>query len=75
MSYDPCVDDYIKWRGHEGWVYFKCDEYITIEIGVKRKECNLSNHIHKMNHILLVCQKYYWDEIVYLRSRTSIHDQ
>ena len=75
MSYDPCVNDYIKWRDHEGWVYFKCDEYITIEISVKRKECNLSDHIHKMNHTLLVCQRHYWDEIVYLRSRTSIYDR
>ena len=37
MSYVPQLDDYVKWRNLEGWVYFKCDEYITIEIGVKDK--------------------------------------
>ena len=34
-EYEPQVDDYVIWdRGREdhnrGWVYFKCEEYITI---------------------------------------------
>ena len=30
MKYIPQVDDYVKWKGHQGWVYFKCDECISI---------------------------------------------
>ena len=75
MSYDPCVNDRIRWRDHEGWVYFKCDEYITMEIGTKPKHCNLTDHLHKNNHILLVCHKQHWGEIEYLRSRKSIYDR
>ena len=39
MKYDPKVNDYVKWtKGVEGWVYFKCDEYITIEYSVRPKD-------------------------------------
>jgi hypothetical protein len=33
MTYIPKVNDYVKWetKGQEGWVYFKCKDYITIE--------------------------------------------
>ena len=41
MHYIPQVDDYVRWdhAGHvdEGWVYFKCDESISIEVAVKDK--------------------------------------
>ena len=53
MSYTPKVDDYVKWNKqdsiHEGWVYFKCDDYITIEVRVKDKcEQNIKDcPIHK----------------------------
>ena len=40
MTYEPKVDDYVKWKTHEGWVYFKCAESISIEIGVKDKVCH-----------------------------------
>ena len=38
----PKVNDYVIWdKGEygsdEGWVYFCCDEYITIETGVRPK--------------------------------------
>ena len=40
-SYFPQVDDYVKWHHNgsvdEGWVYFKGDEYLTIEVSVKDK--------------------------------------
>ena len=33
MSYQPKVNDYVIWKHHvRGWVYFKCDQYVTIEI-------------------------------------------
>jgi len=33
MTYTPKVNDYVNWKTkkNEGWVYFKCDDYITIE--------------------------------------------
>ena len=42
MPYTPQVDDYVRWKRStgmvdEGWVYFKCDETISIEVGVKDK--------------------------------------
>ena len=38
----PEVNDYVAWNTpmglvHKWWVYFKCEDYITIEIGVKPK--------------------------------------
>ena len=42
-DYEPQVDDYVIWEKvgddnyDEGWVYFKSDEYITIETGIKTK--------------------------------------
>ena len=38
MNYIPQVGDYVKWKNHEGWVYFMCDESISIELGVKEKK-------------------------------------
>ena len=46
MTYVPQVDDYVKWKDHEGWVYFKCDQSLSIEIGVKDKTCPLGTR-HK----------------------------
>ena len=38
--YEPKVNDYVQWTEYvEGWVYFKCDEYISIEMSVKPKDC------------------------------------
>jgi hypothetical protein len=38
MTYTPNVNDYVVWtRGIEGWVYFKHEEYITIETDVWEK--------------------------------------
>jgi hypothetical protein len=33
MTYIPNINDYVNWKTkkNEGWVYFKCDDYITIE--------------------------------------------
>lgn len=74
MSYIPKVNDYVKWRNHEGWVYFKSDEYISIEIFVKDKNCHQYGTCHKKDHVLLVCQRFQWGELEYIKSRKSIHD-
>ena len=42
-NYQPQVDDYVKWKDHEGWVYFKCEQSISIEIGVKDVVCWVSS--------------------------------
>jgi hypothetical protein len=40
MTYTPKVNDYVNWKTkkNEGWVYFKCDDYITIETYVWEKD-------------------------------------
>ena len=68
MSYSPEVDDYVKWKNHEGWVYFKCEHSISIELGVKDIVCDKGT-CHKKNHILLVCYSFQWDELEYVKNR------
>lgn len=68
MSYSPEVDDYVKWKDHEGWVYFKCEHSISIELGVKDIVCDKGT-CHKKNHILLVCYSFQWDELEYVKNR------
>ena len=77
--YEPEVNDYVIWETddvtHKGWVYFKCDEYITIEIGTKpRPQCDLSTFLHKQIHICLLCYKHAYKELQYVSTRPSIHD-
>ena len=73
MKYIPQVDDYVKWKTHEGWVYFKCDDSISIEIGVKDVVC-YKGTCHKKNHILLVCPRIQWDELEYIKNRRNGED-
>ena len=68
MSYSPEVDDYVKWKDHEGWVYFKCEHSISIELGVKDIVCDKGT-CHKKNHILLVCYSFQWHELEYVKNR------
>lgn len=71
-SYSPRVDDYVKWHQNniidEGWVYFVGDEYLTIEVSVKDKPDELVN-MHKKVHCLVVCYKWDWSELEYIRNR------
>jgi len=70
-SYSPQVDDYVKWRNDEGWVYFKGDEYLTIEVSVKDKpKCEYTKEEkHKKVHCLVVCHHWYWNELQYVKNR------
>ena len=68
MKYIPQVDDYVKWKNHEGWGYFKCDQSISIEISVKEKTCSLGT-FHKKDHTLIVCANFQWDELEYVKNR------
>ena len=78
MKYIPQVDDYVKWTRStgmvdEGWVYFKCDETLSIEVGVRDKPvCQYTREEkHKKIHILVVCPSYQWDELEYVKNRRN----
>ena len=79
-EYVPKLHDYVIWHhnkmSHEGWVYYAGDEHISIEIGVKEKPiCDLTaHHKHRKNHTLIVCQKWYWDELEYVKCRRDFYD-
>ena len=72
-QYIPRVDDYVKWKTHEGWVYFKCEDSISIELGVKDVFCDKGT-CHKKNHILLVCPNFLWHELKYVKNRRERSD-
>jgi len=78
MSYTPKVNDYVKWKDHiEGWVYFRDNSYITIEIKVKPKDADNLRHcsIHLNNRLLVLCYSNQWKELTYVRSRQSVHEE
>jgi hypothetical protein len=68
MTYHPQINDYVKWRNVEGWVYFVDKEYITIEVGVKPKPDSLVG-FHRKVHCLILCYTHQWHEIKYEKSR------
>lgn len=76
--YRPKVNDYVKWtdslgRVTEGWVYFVCDDYITIEIGVRCKDEENIKHcsLHEKTHTLVLCFLKNWKELEYVKTRSS----
>lgn len=79
-KFDVQVNDYVRWHHYnkidEGWVYFKCDDYVTIEVGVKPKPyCNVvRNTIHCNDHILVVCHSNNWHELEYIKTRETNHE-
>ena len=78
MSYTPRVDDYVIWNTtpetFKGWVYFKCEQYITIEIGVKDKPDELVG-FHKKTHCCVLCFPENWDQLEYITSRESVYHE
>lgn len=72
MSYEPQVDDYVKWsRDVEGWVYFKDRDYITIEALVKPKDEENYEHcsLHRNHRLLVVCYREQWKQLEYVKRR------
>ena len=66
--YIPQVNDYVYWKPHiEGWVYFKDDDYVTIECSVEPKDqenyeaCSL----HRNDRLLILCYKEQWNQLKY----------
>lgn len=78
MKYKPQVNDYVEWtKGVEGWVYFKDDDYITIEYIVRPKD-KVNYHacpIHANERLLVVCYKEDWKQLKYVKSRQSKHEE
>ena len=77
-EYTPSVNDFVVWtKGVEGWVYFKCEDYITIEYSVRPKdELNYrACSIHANERSLVICYKEQWEELEYIKSRTSIYEE
>ena len=79
-EYERQIDDYVIWDkigsqdNDEGWVYFKCEDYITIETGIKPKPpCQLAQSKHRYIHTLLVCQCDYWHQLKFVKSREKQH--
>ena len=78
MSYQPKVNDYVTWKDYvEGWVYFKCDEYITIEILVTPRHSEDIGHtpFHRNDRLLVICYTEEWKELKYVRSRQSMYEE
>ena len=77
-KYNPQVNDYVKWKkGVEGWVYFADDDYITIEYYVrpKDKENYHACPIHANERLLVVCYKEDWNQLKYIKSRTTKYEE
>ena len=77
--YIPQINDYVIWndgKGVQGWIYFKCNEYITIEIGVKPKdkENYEACSIHRNDRLMVLCFDRQWKELEYVKSRESRHE-
>jgi hypothetical protein len=78
MSYTPKVNDYVTWtKGVEGWVYFKCKDYITIEDSTTPKDPeNLADcPIHKKTRVLVLCFHEQWKELIYVKTRASKYEE
>lgn len=78
MSYIPEVDDYVIWsKGVEGWVYFKCAEYVTIEVSTALKDPEDYGNcpIHKKTRVLVLCYRSQWKELTYVKTRESKYEE
>ena len=71
--YQPTVNDRVRWREHEGWVYTITEEYFTLEVATKLKEDNLLP-IHKKHHVLILVFNNEFNNVVYLGHRQSQYD-
>lgn len=80
MRYEPKVNDYVKWHKKkyslEGWVYFRDNDYITIEVNVRPKNCENYQAccLHQNERLLVLCYNNQWSELEYVRSRESINE-
>lgn len=72
--YSPQINDYVIWKNKiEGWVYFKCSQYITIEVLTRPKDEENLKHssIHQNERLLVLCYLRQWNELTYSHSRCN----
>jgi hypothetical protein len=51
MTYTPRVNDRVKWRDDEGWVYCITDQYFTLEVSTKPMSEETAQHTkHRQHH-------------------------
>jgi hypothetical protein len=77
MTYIPKINDYVIWIDElgcrtEGWIYFVCKDYITIEVAVKEKPDDLVV-FHKKTHVLVLCYSQYWKELKFVKKRKEVN--
>lgn len=78
MNYRPEINHYVKWtKGVEGWIYFKCNEYITIEVSVRPKDCENYQAccLHRNERVLVLCYSSQWKELTHVKSRKSKYEE
>ena len=79
MTYIPNINDYVEWKSRvrEGWVDFKCNDYITIETRVWEKDQQNYEHcsIHRNDRVLVLCYYTQWNELTYVKSRKSVYEE
>lgn len=77
-TYIPQVNDYVEWKPHiKGWIYYKDNEYLTIETKVRPKDnINLLDApFHANNRLLVICYESDWKNLKYIKSRESIYEE
>jgi hypothetical protein len=78
MTYTPKVNDYVKWENQiEGWVYFRGNQYITIETSVRPKDIvnYTASPIHANERLLVICYKESWKDLTFVKTRKSIYEE
>ena len=78
MSYEPEVNDYVIWKHDvKGWVYFKDNDYVTIEMLVMPRHRDDIGHtpFHSNDRLLVVCYHEQWKELKYVRSRQTMYEE
>lgn len=79
-TYIPAVNDYVYWEkgkfSVEGWVYFKDQDYLTIETMVypKHPEDLPLGTYHRNERTLVVCYPESWKDLRYIRTRNNIYE-
>ena len=76
-NYKPRLNDYVKWKNLEGWIYYVDKEYVTIETSVtpKPKEDLDKGTPHKNNRCLVICFPKQYCELEYVTHRESVHSK
>ena len=78
MSYQPQLNDFVRWKNDiEGWVYFKGNDYLTLEVSVRPKDKQNYQHcsLHRNERLLVICYHYQWEELEYIKSRKSVYEE